>query len=68
MTLNMRTPMLVLSCVLPLLITIACSQEAERHFPDIASWSKTVTPEQYKPENLWDFIDGAAEIYLSYGF
>lgn len=37
-------------------------------FPDIAGWQLSGKPVTYTPENLWDFIDGAAESYLAYSF
>ncbi len=36
--------------------------------PEVDSWSLTETPENYYPENLFEYINGAAEIYLSYEF
>jgi hypothetical protein len=37
-------------------------------FPDIPGWSRVLNETVYTPDNLWDFIDGAAESYLSFGF
>ncbi len=37
-------------------------------FPPLPSWSLTIDSTVYTPRNLWDFIDGAAEVYLSYAF
>jgi hypothetical protein len=34
----------------------------------VGSWDRKTTPTLYSPENLWEYIDGAAEHYLSYGF
>jgi hypothetical protein len=36
--------------------------------PEVDSWSMTETPENYYPENLFEYINGAAEIYLAYEF
>lgn len=36
--------------------------------PEVDSWSMTEKPESYYPENLFEYIDGAAEIYLAYEF
>ncbi len=33
-----------------------------------ADWSQTKEPRRYGPGNLWEYIDGAAEQYLTYGF
>lgn len=37
-------------------------------FPPIPGWTLRVDTTVYTPGNLWDFIDGAAEAFLSYGF
>lgn len=36
--------------------------------PDLKGFKKTTNYPVYRPDNLWDFIDGAADTYLSYGF
>lgn len=36
--------------------------------PDLKGFKKTTNYPVYLPDNLWDFIDGAADTYLSYGF
>ncbi|HEX7572275.1 MAG TPA: DUF6599 family protein [Bacteroidota bacterium] len=39
-------------------------------FPTVAGWKIAPPPGDsvYTPDNLWDIIDGAAELFLSYGF
>jgi hypothetical protein len=39
-------------------------------FPAVAGWKLAPPPGDsvYTPDNLWDIIDGAAELFLSYGF
>jgi hypothetical protein len=37
-------------------------------FPDISGWQKKGVAENYSPENLYQYIDGAAENFISYGF
>ncbi len=34
----------------------------------VGQWDQKTTPTLYTPENLWKYINGAAEHYLSYGF
>jgi hypothetical protein len=34
----------------------------------VGHWDRKTTPTLYTPENLWEYINGAAEHYLSYGF
>ena len=36
--------------------------------PQIAKWSQTEDAQNYYPENLFVYINGAAEIYLAYDF
>jgi hypothetical protein len=37
-------------------------------FPPLTGWTVTVDTVFYTPDNLYDLIDGAADVYLSYGF
>jgi hypothetical protein len=37
-------------------------------FPELEGFKKITKYPVYLPENLWDFINGAADTYLSYGF
>jgi hypothetical protein len=36
-------------------------------FPELAGFSRPAAPERYTPANLYDYIDGAAELFLHYG-
>jgi hypothetical protein len=36
--------------------------------PDVATWKIPEAPQDYFPETLFEYINGAAEIYLSYDF
>ena len=36
--------------------------------PKLEAWSLTESPRSYFPDNLFEYIDGAAESYLSYDF
>jgi len=38
------------------------------NMPDLKGFKKNTTYPVYLPENLWDFINGAADTYLAYGF
>jgi hypothetical protein len=38
------------------------------NMPDLKGFKKNTTYPVYLPENLWDFINGAADSYLAYGF
>ncbi|MFH0992344.1 MAG: DUF6599 family protein [bacterium] len=37
-------------------------------FPAIPGWKLKIEPQVYVPDNLWDAIDGAADLFLEYGF
>ena len=58
--------MLRAALVLPLIAGSMAA--ADPVFPGIPGWTLNGTPAVYTPANLWDFIDGAAELYLIYGF
>jgi hypothetical protein len=40
----------------------------EIKLPELKGFKKSTTYPVYTPENLWDYIDGAADTYLGYGF
>jgi hypothetical protein len=44
------------------------SRDLNKLFPEITGWQKKGTGEFYTPENLYQYIDGAAENFLSYDF
>jgi hypothetical protein len=56
--------MLVISPALASHLSLAGSNP----FPSIPGWQLKGPPVAYSPDNLWDFIDGAAESYLAYSF
>ncbi|KAA3661867.1 MAG: hypothetical protein DWQ10_03665 [Calditrichaeota bacterium] len=38
------------------------------NFPKIKGWELKVSDDVYTPENLWDFMNGGADLYNKYGF
>ena len=64
------SPRVILTALLTFLVpvTLTCSTMNEDILPaTLGSW--TVSSDTlYTPENLYDYIDGGAELYLSYGF
>jgi len=44
------------------------SPELAALVPRVQSWTRTENPRSYFPESLFEYIDGAAESYLSYDF
>lgn len=77
-----KTYLSFLSFVMPVAITllmfllmlvwlstwIGFSAEEPKIFPTIEGWNKTEKILTFFPENLFDYINGAAELYLSYDF
>ena len=47
---------------------IAQAAKAGWVFPDLEGWQRSVEVQFFSPETLFDYIDGAAELYLSYEF
>lgn len=56
-----------LTVILPVIILGTASAQ-EFMFPDISGYKKNSDFQVFVPDNLWDFINGAAETYLAYGF
>ena len=49
----------------------AAAHAAEDVLPQsgaVAGWSRQGEPRSFTPKNLWEYIDGAADLFLSYGF
>ena len=44
------------------------SVELKNLLPDMDAWAQTEDPQTFFPETLFEYINGAAEIYLSYDF
>ena len=38
------------------------------YFTDIEGWEKPEEIDVYKPETLWDIINGAADVFMAYDF
>ena len=59
---------LLLCFILPAFIASGSSSIDKNIFPDISGFSKSGEVITYKPETLFEFMDGAAELYLLYDF
>ena len=57
-------PTLILFC----LLLCGSTRAQQRIPPPVEGWRCTSDSVVYVPDNVWDFIDGAAELYLAYGF
>jgi hypothetical protein len=56
-------------CLVFFLIFLSASAFAQDiKFPDLKGYNKNTTTPVYLPENLWDYINGAADTYLAYSF
>ena len=47
---------------------IGPGQSAPAQSAAVASWSMYQDARSFTPQNLWQYIDGAADLFLSYGF
>ena len=54
--------------IIVLFISVSFSQGQEPLFPQIPGWKITQDDPVYNANNLWDIIDGAADLYLEYAF
>ncbi len=54
-------------CILAFDIPGNCS-ELIRYFPEISGFTKKGEPAIYNPDNLYNIIDGAADVYLNFEF
>ncbi len=51
-----------------LLFLVSLSYGQDLQFPIIPGWQVSVETQVYDSNNLWDLIDGAADLYLEYSF
>jgi hypothetical protein len=51
-----------------LIILFGSATAQEFVLPELEGFKKTTNYPVFGPENLWDFINGAADTYLAYGF
>jgi hypothetical protein len=51
-----------------LIVLFGSASAQEFAFPELEGFKKTTNYPVFGPENLWDFINGAADTYLTYGF
>lgn len=49
-------------------IPLSMFAQDEDLFPKLTGWKVSVEFPIYTPDNLWDYINGAATVYLQYGF
>ena len=54
--------------VLVLIVFVGTSTILAQEFPQLQNWKPQSEVDTYYPENLWEYINGAAEQFLAYGF
>ncbi len=47
---------------------LASPPDMTQFLPELDGWTKEGEPSLYTPDNLFEYIDGAADLYLSYAF
>jgi hypothetical protein len=57
--------LLVIFC---LSVNLSATEIKEVAFPQLKGWKLSVTDKVYTTDNLWDIINGGADLYLNYGF
>lgn len=66
-----KTTFLIVILLAGLFITtslIGTSKRMETFFPQLEGWEPKGNPDIYTPDNLFEYINGAADVYLSYDF
>lgn len=59
----------IAAAILAALVVSGVSAQTPRVvLPPVSGWKLTMEDTVYKPDNLWDLIDGAADLYLEYNF
>lgn len=58
----------LIGTLLALVIQSTICQETRPVLPQVPGWKLTIEQTVYKPDNLWDLIDGAADLFLEYNF
>jgi hypothetical protein len=54
------------AAVLTLTAVLACSGDTGGDFPAIDGWTQVGEVRVYDADNLWEYIDGAAELFIGY--
>ena len=55
-------------CIVLLLGLVSIGTGSEIEFPDLSGWMRSDTPDHYTEQTLYDYINGAADLYLRYDF
>ena len=60
--------LLIASCSFASNSDAPASDDISSLFPDLSGWIKDGSPEIFYADNLWEYINGAADVYLNYDF
>jgi hypothetical protein len=60
--------LLIASCSFASNSDAPVSDDISSLFPDLDGWTKDGSPEIFYADNLWEYINGAADVYLNYDF
>jgi hypothetical protein len=55
-----------LSTLFTVVVLLSCSRGSEG-FPQVAGWTRVSEVSVYDADDLWEYIDGAAELFVTYG-
>lgn len=67
----MKTIYAIAGIILSLILSLASSSNlaaADFKFPEIAGWNQSGEVQTYLPKTLYEYIDGGADLYLTYDF
>jgi hypothetical protein len=64
----MKRQSLFIAALFSVLFELSVGQETRPFLPEVPRWKLMVEQTVYKPDNLWDLIDGAADLFLEYNF
>lgn len=64
----LATKMLLVVLLFSMSQFVRAADSASSLFPDIPGWTAPADIQSFSPDNLYDYIDGASEFYLSFDF
>jgi hypothetical protein len=58
----------IISCFVFVFLMTGIVTGQDYNFPELKGYKISYNYPVYTPDNLWDYIDGAADTYLAFGF
>jgi hypothetical protein len=65
---SLRRALILTVCLIAVAAVAAQESDTRSFFPDIEGWARDGEVMVYSPDNLFEYINGAADVYLSYDF